>query len=616
MQGGSAFARRLCRQALWGFLVAVAGSLPVPAARAASDEVRVAAVPPGGGDIEHRVTLPRVLSDDDAARYRRVFAIQEKGDWHAAGHEIEKLEDRLLMGHVMAQRYLHPTDYRSRFKELRRWLDAYADHPQARRIYGLAMRRKPANAKPPRPPAASAQAAAAADNGVSRAGYVSPRKRSAAARRELINLLAHIRAHVARGQLGSAAKHLNGPKLNRLADDVEVDIIRAEVAYAYFIKGDDDKAFDLAAAAAKRSGDMAPLAYWTAGLAAFRRGDLEAARRHFEGLAIAPRATDRMIAAGAYWAARVNLITRRPERVSRLLGIAADAPRTFYGLLAARALGETVAFAWEMPPITDRDMAIVLRSPGARRGLALAEIGQDRLAERELRRLRPDVSPALGKAMLALAARLDLPSAQLRIAQGLAAVDGRRHDAGMYPVPRWRPASGYIVDRALVFALMRQESGFNTRAKSRAGARGLMQLMPRTASFVARDRHLHASGRKHLFEPELNIELGQKYILHLLADGSVQGNLLFAVAAYNGGPGNLRKWLARMRINDDPLLFVEGLPVRETRLFVERVLTNLWIYRARLGQAAPSLEAIAGGRWPNYAPQDPTAIAHSADAGN
>jgi soluble lytic murein transglycosylase-like protein len=239
-----------------------------------------------------------------------------------------------------------------------------------------------------------------------------------------------------------------------------------------------------------------------------------------------------------------------------------------------------------------------------RRALALARVGRERRAELELRRLGAAASPELGKAALALAARLGLPAAQLRIARSLAALDGHNHDGAMYPLPRWEPDGGYLVDRALVFALMRQESQFNTGAKSSAGARGVMQLMPRTAAFVARDRRFRTSRRGDLFDPEINIALGQKYLLHLLDQPEVGGNLLYLVAAYNGGPGNLRKWGRRMKYNDDPLLFIESLPWRETRLYLEQVLTNLWIYRARLGQAAPGIDAIVAGRWPTYAPQD------------
>ena len=76
--------------------------------------------------------------------------------------------------------------------------------------------------------------------------------------------------------------------------------------------------------------------------------------------------------------------------------------------------------------------------------------------------------------------------------------------------------------------------------------------------------------------------------------------------AYNGGPGNLNKWRRKSDYQGDPLLFIESIPSRETRAFVERVLTNLWIYRFRLGQPAPSLDAIAAGAWPRYQAFDAT----------
>jgi soluble lytic murein transglycosylase-like protein len=84
----------------------------------------------------------------------------------------------------------------------------------------------------------------------------------------------------------------------------------------------------------------------------------------------------------------------------------------------------------------------------------------------------------------------------------------------------------------------------------------------------------------------------------------VQGDILLLAVAYNAGPGNVAKWRKRGAYDDDPLLFIESIPSRETRLFVERVLTNLWIYRQRMGQDTPSLEAIAAGTRPVYDPQD------------
>ena len=70
--------------------------------------------------------------------------------------------------------------------------------------------------------------------------------------------------------------------------------------------------------------------------------------------------------------------------------------------------------------------------------------------------------------------------------------------------------------------------------------------------------------------------------------------------AYNGGPGNLGRWENRIDYNDDPLLFIETIPYRETRNFIEKVIANMWIYRMRFGQPTPSLDAAAAGAWPVY----------------
>ncbi|MEO1312140.1 MAG: transglycosylase SLT domain-containing protein [Pseudomonadota bacterium] len=101
----------------------------------------------------------------------------------------------------------------------------------------------------------------------------------------------------------------------------------------------------------------------------------------------------------------------------------------------------------------------------------------------------------------------------------------------------------------------------------------------------------------------VNLELGQTYVTYLM-DNHVEGDLLQMAIAYNGGPGNLRRWKARVGAEDDPLLFMESIPNPESRGYVEKVLTNLWIYRARLGQPTPSLEQLARGEWPKYVALD------------
>ena len=132
-----------------------------------------------------------------------------------------------------------------------------------------------------------------------------------------------------------------------------------------------------------------------------------------------------------------------------------------------------------------------------------------------------------------------------------------------------------------------------------------MQLMPGTASFVAKDRKYRSSKRRELFDPETNIELGQRYIDILLKDKRVKGDLFRMTTAWNAGPGNLNKWSLKVQHGNDPLLFIESIPAKETRIFVERVLTNYWVYRARFRQPLGSLEAVASGKWPIYRSKRP-----------
>jgi len=202
--------------------------------------------------------------------------------------------------------------------------------------------------------------------------------------------------------------------------------------------------------------------------------------------------------------------------------------------------------------------------------------------------------------LIALATSLDLPAAQMRLAQSLRSSRGQQHLSALYPLPSWRPADGYKVDRALIYAIIRAESAFDPGALSHAGARGLMQVMPATAVYIASRAALEVPRKDELFEPETSIRFGQAYLAHLLQRPPIDGNLILLAAAYNAGPGNVARWQERPGLAHDPLLFLEAIPIRETRDYVKKVLTNLWSYRARLGQPQPSLEALARNEWPGY----------------
>lgn len=555
----------------------------------------------------------KLLGDADVARYRDIFTLQDKGDWRAADRAIKRLSDRMLMGRVLYQRYMHPTKYRSRYTELANWLKQYADQPGAVRVWKLAMRRKPKTAKAPRRPVGKSAATTAVAEASPDPAAESISRRNATQRKQVRKLRAHMLGHLRRGDPKGAAKHLHQRDVERLLQPVEFDEQRWHVASAYFFKGRDNQALALAAASAERSRLQVPTADWTAGIAAWRLGDKAAARHHFEALAHSPTASPWNVAAGAFWGARASLVMEQPEHVTELLAIAAARPRTFYGLVAVRLLARDLPFRWTPPPLEAATVVRMMEHAPVRRSVALAQVGQIYWAERELRDAHATLDRPLNGALLGLASRLGLAAAAFRISAEMSARGEVAPDSAAYPVPRWRPGGGFEIDRALIYAFMRQESGFNSRAKSRSGAYGLMQLMPRTGSFIAKDRSLRGRNKRHLFRPELNIDLGQKYLRHLIENGKIRGNLFMVAAAYNGGPGNLAKWLRQTNHQNDPLLFIESLPSLETRLFIERVFANFWIYRARLGQDSPSLDAVASGHWPYYLALDESSVTLAED---
>ena len=133
-------------------ILALAVPGPLRAAEKGAADLKTAALKAGAPRDWVSASLPSLLNEADAARYRIVFELQMNGEWKDADKIIERIDDRALMGHVKAQRYLHPTKYRSRYRELKAWMADYADHPEARRIYKLALRRRPKNWKMPVPP--------------------------------------------------------------------------------------------------------------------------------------------------------------------------------------------------------------------------------------------------------------------------------------------------------------------------------------------------------------------------------------------------------------------------------------------------------------------------------
>lgn len=548
-----------------------------------------------------------VLSDADVATYRSIFELQERGDWTRANARIRTLENDVLMGHVLYQRYMHPTAYRSKFSELDAWMDQYADQPDAARVWRLANARKPAGAKAPdRPerrrwrtlPNSEAEKAKP------------PLRRNKSERRRVAQIKIHVRSLLARERPTQAINYLSDRAVQRDLTDHEYDQIRQWIANSYYLENVDEKALRVSQDILKTNSRKVPLAYWTAGLASWRLGAFDDAARYFQGLAAADYVTDNERASGAYWAARALFRIGKPSEAIAMLELAKDNNTSFYGILAARQLGDDPRLGTEALHVSRAELDSALSQPGVARAVALAQVGQSTLAEEEMRLAHGRADAVLDPALLLLAEHWRLPSSQLEIAyySKVPAIN-----AGLFPVPDFAPDNGFQLDRALLFAFMRQESKFNSRATSRVGARGLMQLMPRTAVHVAKDRSLRSTNKDRLYDPSYNMMLGQSYIQELMSGYGLNENLFELLVAYNGGPGNLKKWKRETNYMDDPLLFIESIPSRETRGFVEAVSRNLWMYRLTLDQAAPSLDLIAAGAWPRYLPVETRFAAPTQD---
>ncbi|MBX6321557.1 MAG: lytic transglycosylase domain-containing protein [Rhodospirillaceae bacterium] len=332
---------------------------------------------------------------------------------------------------------------------------------------------------------------------------------------------------------------------------------------------------------------------------------MTATAEQFERMAQDKASSDWERSAGAYWTARAHLRNRQPELVNQWLKVAAEYPRTFYGQLARKRLGLDIELEPATSGLSAAGASALLQSKVGQRVLALVQIGEDDRAAAELQNLPTDKDDALRRAVIAVSGMIEMPQLAFRLLAESEAADGKDLEAALYPIPQWKPRHGFTVDRALLLAIVRQESAFNPRAVSPSGAVGLMQLLPSTAGLMSGDARRYAGkGRRALFDPVLNLTLGQRYVDQLLDDPLVDGDLIRLGIAYNAGPGYLAKWRPTGEQAEDPLLFLATLPLRETRVFVERVLANYWIYQRRLGQDSPSLDALVAGEWPRYQAQD------------
>jgi soluble lytic murein transglycosylase-like protein len=461
-----------------------------------------------------------VLSNEEIVE---IFSAQAKGNWEKADLFIGEDIEHSLMGHILAQRYLHK-NYISKGAELKEWLANYADLPQAPRIYKLAKKKGATNLNRP----------------------ISTKKR---------NLSGY-------GESFRNRRYKN--------------------------------------------------AAWETALNLWRQKKYSRAYKNFREIyKHSAKMGDWDKAAIAFWAYRSADAAGMEKATEKYLAIAAEYPRSFYGAQAVHLLGNTLNEVVRLrseAPLEDRLASI--ESEMTRNALiridALIEVKQYELAKEELllhySRANIHDRPEFAR----FAQTLEMPAIQLRMGVDMER-KGFTFGEALYPLPKWQPKAGYVVDPSLIFAIARQESGFNRKARSYSGAQGMMQLMPDTARYIA--KKIKFDEQLALSDAELNIELGQNYLRYLAEKPYIKRNIIFLAAAYNAGPGNAKRWAQKNGAKKDPLYFVETIPFNETRDYVMNVMANYWMYREIMNEDDPQVTLLAEGKWPKTRSGRPSNVA-------
>ncbi|WP_235562732.1 lytic transglycosylase domain-containing protein [Brevundimonas sp. Root1423] len=499
------------------------------------------------GQAEEIRRAPTALSAADRLSYTTAFDALRRGDLETARASARQANDRVLLGQVEFERLFH-ADYSATYEELSAWLAEYADLQCAERAWTLAMRRRPDGAPEPRRP-----------------------------------------TRMGGGRTWNAIAQAGG---NTEGDPMKA----ARVA----LNRDD---LTGAVALGDQLGD-----WWTVGLAQYRLGEFGPAKIAFQRVLDDPTEDGWTRAGAAFWAARSAARSGQQDRVQPLLRRAAAWPATFYGQIALRQLGEEPAIenlgptpygaarlqnasyqADEPVGVDAEELEAFVRSePRALRTVAFYEVGRRSDARDELKTGIRAAATDRGRELWAALGRALGP----RVTGS--GDDVRRVDAVRYPQPVIEPDGGFTVERSLVYAIARKETDFNARARSGAGAYGLMQVMPTTAAELTGDRSF-ISDPERLFDPNVNARLGQAYVNRVLALPAINGDLLRAAASYNAGPGPMVAAVRKLGPDADPLLLIETIDVPQAREYVEKVVAAYWVYQRMNGRPLNTLDAVASG---------------------
>ena len=299
-----------------------------------------------------------------------------------------------------------------------------------------------------------------------------------------------------------------------------------------------------------------------------------------------------------YWLARSQLALGHP-RAANLLLLPLSRHTDFYGLLAQEQLGEVASAPTISYTVSGDDIATIRELPGIQRALLLYDLDLRLNALHEWKW----ATRQMNDRQLLAAAELARQHRWLDCAINTA---DRTHDLHNYELSFLAPyrdianeyAQDYQLDEAWVYGLIRQESRFVSHAHSGVGASGLMQVMPKTALWIAHKlglRHFHTD---HLNEPQTSLKFGMYYLKTVLT--RLDNSSLLATAAYNAGPNRALRW--RPAGSVEGAIYAETIPFSETRDYVKKVFANTVFYARNFNQPDTSLTNLLGTVTPIASP--------------
>ena len=321
------------------------------------------------------------------------------------------------------------------------------------------------------------------------------------------------------------------------------------------------------------------------------------AEKHFRRI-VETSSSPLSLARGYYWLGRAAE-AGGPGKASHYYAQAAAYPATFYGELAAARLGRnTIDVTYPSPTAAERE-SLAAREP-VRAIRRLEEVGYDWRAGIIYRALARELKTPGELAILTAMAeqqgdnQLSLQIGKIAYARGIDCA------ALAFPtgaIPRDANISGSGM--ALAYAVARQESAFNKAAVSAANARGLLQLLPTTAKRVAARHGMSYSKARLTEDAAYNATLGAHYLGEQISD--FDGSYILTFIAYNAGPNRVADWIQRFgdprgKPIDQVVDWIERIPFTETRNYVQRVMENYEVYKARLGQRVDIVHDLRFGR--------------------